>query len=77
MRYNVIKSNSGDDNIMTNHERFTVIHKSWTQSSRGEHTILKDNDTGVLYYLVDTTMSGGGPALTPLLNADGKPIVDK
>ena len=36
--------------------------------------ILKDKQTGVLYLFADTFYGGG---LTPLLDADGKPIVEK
>ena len=37
------------------------------------YEILKDQETGVLYYCVQ----GGGIAMTPLLGADGKPVIDK
>jgi len=36
---------------------------------------VKDQTTGVLYALVDG--SGGPPTLTPLLDSDGKPIIEK
>jgi len=78
MRYNIIKSNYGDDNMsnITNHERFTAIHMNRPHNAEGDHIIMKDNDTGVLYYMVHT-YSRDSVALTPLLDADGKPIIDK
>ena len=39
------------------------------------HAVLKDTFTGVHYYFI-TNLSGKG-TLTPLLDADGKPLVDK
>jgi len=58
---------------ITNHERFTMIHENDVGS--GEHSIIKDNETGMLYYMVES--GRGGLGLTPLLDADGKPIIDK
>jgi len=52
--------------------RFTQVY---TDSWSG-HYILKDNVTGVLYYLVEVRGQGTGAGLTPLLGPDGKPIVD-
>ena len=52
--------------------RFEQIYKeggAFTSIKR----ILKDNETGVQYLMVE---SGYGIALTPLLDKDGKPIVD-
>jgi len=38
------------------------------------YEILKDQETGVLYYFVNST---GGVAMTPIIDADGKPVIDK
>lgn len=62
---------------ITTYERFSVIHSNRSQLVIGEHIIVKDNETGVLYYMIDASMSAGGIALTPLLDVDGKPVVDK
>jgi len=59
---------------MTNHERFTTIHQNHDGS--GPTYIIKDTETGVLYLKADSrTHSGIG--ITPLLDSDGKVVVDK
>ena len=63
---------------ITEHERFTAIHKNEVLGVGGEHYVLKDNETGVLYYMVDMSTHGsGGVGLTSLLDINGKPIIDK
>jgi len=62
-------------NNITNHKRFTILHDN-SVAGKGEHSILKDTETGVLYYMVNTSGTRGGVGLTPLLDADGKVIVD-
>ena len=52
-------------------QRFVRIHKETTDFFT-EAAILVDRETGVHYLMVNST-SGGG--LTPLLGADGQPIV--
>lgn len=37
------------------------------------HHVMKDIETGVLYYMAN---SGRGIGLTPLLGVDGKPIIE-
>jgi len=66
---------------ITNHERFTRIHENdlRTGSTIGEYTIVKDNETGVLYFMTMTqgvNGRGGGVGLTPLLDREGKPILE-
>jgi len=75
MRYNIIKSKYGVDNMgITNHKRFTTIHRN--EDTSGRQVIIKDNETGVLYFRTEgSNMYGVG--LTPLLDVDGKPIIDK
>ena len=58
--------------MSTKDTRFEQIYKeggAFTSVKR----ILKDNETGIQYLMVE---SGYGIALTPLLDKDGKPIVD-
>lgn len=46
----------------------------------GRLFVMVDKETGVNYLLVNGTSGGSGAesfAITPLLSADGKPIVDK
>ena len=52
--------------------RFEQIYKEGSTFTSIKK-ILKDNETGVQYLLVE---SGYGIALTPLLGKDGKPIID-
>ena len=54
-------------------ERFEVIYKeSSSILSGGQKLILLDRETGVQYLFVQSGHAGG---LTPLLGADGKPLV--
>ena len=39
-------------------------------------TIIKDEETGVQYLFVRDQGQKGGAGLTPLLGADGKPLID-
>ena len=59
---------------ITNHERFITIHRNHDGS--GPTYIIKDTETGVLYLKSDAG-SHSGVGVTPLLDADGKVIVDK
>lgn len=38
------------------------------------HHVMKDKETGVLYYMAN---SNRGVGLTPLIDENGKPLVDK
>ena len=38
------------------------------------HHVIKDSETGVLYYMAN---SSRGVGLTPLLGANGKPIIEE
>ena len=53
--------------------RFTKIHRDTGKTE--ETSIFKDNETGVLYFMV-TRGGNSGIGLTPLLDPNGKPIVD-
>lgn len=52
-------------------KRFEIIYKQGVSLST-EVRILRDKVTGV-HYLINWTGQGGG--VTPLLNAEGKPVV--
>ncbi len=54
-------------------KRFEVVFKEDGGFSSSKQIILKDRETGV-HYLVYS--SGYGAAMTPLLDRDGKPVVD-
>lgn len=58
---------------MKNKNRFEVVHKE----SNGiflEESVLIDKETGVNYLYVQSVFAGG---LTPLLDADGKPVITR
>ena len=55
-------------------KRFEVIHKEGSAMTTERTLILRDRETGAEYLFVQSGYAGG---LTPLLGADGKPIVGK
>lgn len=60
---------------MRDKERFITVHKSGSQlSDEGLKIILVDKETGVNYLFVK---SGYGAGLTPLLKADGTPVITR
>ena len=54
--------------------RFEFLKAEKADVIATDATIIVDKETGVNYLLVRT---GYGAGLTPLINADGKPIVTK
>ncbi|MBQ6373913.1 MAG: xylan 1,4-beta-xylosidase [Clostridia bacterium] len=57
---------------MSKLERFEVLLKEGSSlSDAGQVMILRDKETGVQYLWVKSGYAGG---LTPLLDADGKPL---
>ena len=54
------------------YKRFDIVYEQNTLLN--ETIILRDKETGVQYLFVQRGYSGG---LTPLLDADGKPIINK
>lgn len=54
--------------------RFEVIHKELHSAGLEKRIIYVDKETGVNYLFVQIGYGGG---LTPLLDADGKPVVTK
>ena len=60
---------------MKKSDRFEVILKEGNSlTDAGQMMILVDKETGVNYLWVKSGYAGG---LTPLLEADGKPIITK
>lgn len=55
-------------------KRFEVIYKEGSALMTERTMILRDRETGAEYLFVQSGYAGG---LTPLLGADGKPIVQK
>ena len=54
--------------------RFEVVYKEDNALFKGLKMVLVDKETGVNYLFVQSGYAGG---LTPLLDADGKPIVTR
>ena len=60
---------------MSKLERFEVLLKEGSSlTDAGQVVILRDKETGVQYLWVKSGYAGG---LTPLLDADGKPVTDR
>lgn len=60
---------------MEKSNRFEVIYKDGSQiKDEGIRQILVDKETGVHYLVWKSGYSGG---ITPLLDADGKPVITK
>ena len=55
-------------------DRFEVIHKEIHSAGLEKRIIYVDKETGVHYLYVQNGYSGG---ITPLPDADGKPVVTK
>lgn len=54
--------------------RFDVVYKEDNALIKGLKMVLVDKETGVNYLFVQSGYAGG---LTPLLDADGKPVVTR
>lgn len=54
--------------------RFEVVYKEDNALIKGLKMVLVDRETGVNYLFVQSGYAGG---LTPLLDADGKPVVTR
>ena len=59
---------------MSMNDRFEVAYKETKSAGLEKRIIYVDKDTGVNYLFVRNGYSGG---LTPLLEADGKPVITK
>ena len=53
--------------------RFVIVEQA-SSIENGCYEIIKDTDTGVLYFRFESGYQGG---ITVLVDADGKPLVDK
>lgn len=54
--------------------RFEIVYKEDNALFKGLKMVLVDKETGVNYLFVQSGYAGG---LTPLLDADGKPVVTR
>ncbi len=60
---------------MKQDDRFEVVYRQGSSLNElGTIQVLVDKETGVTYLFVKSGYAGG---LTPLLEADGKPIITK
>lgn len=59
---------------MSGNSRFEVVYQEGNALTKGAKMVLVDKETGVNYLFMQNGYAGG---LTPLLDADGKPIVTK
>ena len=56
-------------------DRFEVVHREGgALAEAGLRMILRDRETGVCYLWV---WSGNGAGLNPLLDAEGKPLIER
>jgi len=55
-------------------KRFKIVYKEGSELTSGRRMILVDTETGVNYLLWKEDF---GECITPLLDAEGKPIVTK
>ena len=56
--------------------RLEVVSHNVKKIGMTEIVIVQDQKTGVLYAYGETGRSDGGSWMTPLLNKDGKPVVE-
>ena len=59
---------------MSNENRFEIVYKEGNPLFKGLEMVLVDKETGVNYLFVQSGYAGG---LTPLLDADGKPVITR
>lgn len=59
---------------MSSSSRFEIVFKEDNALTKGLKMILIDKETGVNYLFVQSGYAGG---LTPLLDADGKPVITR
>ena len=59
--------------MSSNDVRFETVYKEGSAFSSSVKKIIRDNETGVEYLLIEC---GYGVSITPLLDKDGKPIVE-
>ncbi len=54
--------------------RFDIVYKEGNSITKGLKMVLVDKETGVNYLFFQSGYAGG---LTPLLDADGKPVITR
>lgn len=59
---------------MSSKDRFEIVYKEGSPLIKGLTMVLVDKETGVNYLFVQSGYAGG---LTPLLDADGKPVITR
>ena len=59
---------------MRHEDRFDIVYKTTRGMGLNKTFVLVDRETGVNYLFMQNGYAGG---MTPLLDADGKPIVTK
>lgn len=57
---------------MSKNSRFEVVYQEGEALIKGLKMVLVDKETGVNYLFLQSGYAGG---LTPLLDADGKPVI--
>lgn len=55
-------------------KRFDIVYKEGSSLASGHRIVLVDRETGVNYLFVHMGYAGG---LTPLLDAEGKPVITR
>ena len=71
MKYNETKSPQ-EVTAMSKNNRFETTYTQDNSLTKGLKMVLVDKETGVNYLFVQLGYAGG---LTPLLDADGKPVI--
>ncbi len=59
---------------MSYENRFDIVYKEGNSITKGLKMVLVDKETGVNYLFFQSGYAGG---LTPLLDADGKPVITR
>lgn len=59
---------------MSDNKRFETVYTEGSPLGKGLKMIFVDKETGVNYVFVQAGYAGG---LTPLLDADGKPVITR
>lgn len=68
----MVNSEYKEDIFVNKNSRFEVAYQEGDALIKGLKMVLVDKETGVNYLFLQSGYAGG---LTPLLDADGKPII--
>lgn len=66
--------NKMEEEILSKDSRFEIVHREDSALKKGLKMVLVDKETGVHYLFVQIGHAGG---LTPLLDAEGHPVIKK